>query len=66
MYKKILVLFLVMALLITGCKTDSGDENLITGEVIEIPPAEDIVVEIEDNDEPIKTEDDFSDILVRV
>ncbi|MBC8500955.1 MAG: hypothetical protein H8D38_04280 [DPANN group archaeon] len=61
MSKKLLVLLGVIIIILSGCqylKIEEGD--MITGEVIEIPPSEDIVVDIE---EP---EDTYADILVRV
>jgi len=62
MHKRILVLLLVILVSITAC--EQGEEDMITGEVIEIPPAEDIFIEIDD--EVLISEQDYSHILVRV
>ncbi|MBU1111516.1 MAG: hypothetical protein ABIB43_01850 [archaeon] len=64
MNKKFLVLLVVALMLLTSCQFfKSNDEGLITGEVIEIEPDETATTE----DTTTETsEEDFSDILIRI
>lgn len=74
MIKKTILAAMIIILLITlsSCALKTDDGETITGEVIEILPVEDTIIEISDDDEVIKiddtkpTEEELSDLTVKI